>query len=72
MYSDSMGSPLILNTHLKGTGFLPFYFTVLLLVGIHAFIDSKLFTSEIADIFYKFPFGLIIASLSVSGSSAFV
>ena len=62
------GSSLLLQIHLTGTGYLPFDFTTILFVGVYAFIDRKLFTSEISDIFYKYPFGLVIASLRVSGS----
>ena len=40
-------SSLLLNTHLTFTVFLSFAFTMLLLVVIHAFLDRKLFTSEI-------------------------
>ena len=52
------GSYLLLNNQFTGTDFLPFAFTTLLFVRIHIFLDRKLLTSEIADIFYKFPFGL--------------
>ena len=45
-----------------------FGFTALIFVRIQAFLDRKLFTSDIADIFHKFPFGLVIASVRVSGS----
>ena len=62
------GSSLILNNHLTGPPFLPFYFMILLFVVIHAFLDRKLFTSEISDNFHKCPFILVIASLRVSGS----
>ena len=65
-------SPLLLNTHLTVTGFLPFSFTMLLFVGIHAFLDRKYFTSEITDIFHKCSFGLVIAPLGVSGYPASV
>ena len=61
------GSSLLLNTHLTGTGFLPFDFMTLLFVGIDTFIHRKLLTSEIANISHKLPFGLVIASLRVSG-----
>ena len=65
-------SYLLLNTHLTDTGFIPLDFTTLLLFGIQAFLDKQLFTSDIADIFHKFPFGLVIASLRVSDSPASV
>ena len=61
-------SSLILNTHLKGTGFLILVFTTLLFVIIPAFLDRKLLSSEIADIYQKCPFGLGFYSLRVSGS----
>ena len=62
------GSLLILNNYLTCTGFIHFYFTVLLLIGIHAFLDIFFYTSEIAEIFHKCTFGIVIASLIVSGS----
>ena len=65
---NPQGSSLLLNIYLTGTGFIPFSPMIILLVGIHAFPDRKLFTSEFADICHKFPFGLVIASLRVSGS----
>ena len=63
-------SSSLLNTHLTGTVFLPFAFHMIFLIGIHAFLDRKFFTSEIADIFHKCPFDVVIASLRVSGSPA--
>ena len=42
-------------------------FTFLLLIIIQAFLDKKLFTSEIAKISHKLPFGLDVDSLRVSG-----
>ena len=61
------GSSLLLNTHLTGTGFLPFDFTMIPFVIIYAFIDRQLLTSEIADILHKCIFELVINSLRVSG-----
>ena len=63
-------SSLLLNTHLTGTVFILLDFTTLLFVGIQAFLDRNLFTSDIADIFHRCPFGFVITSLRVSGSSA--
>ena len=51
-------SSLLLNTH--------FAFTLFLLIRIHDFLDRELLTSEIADMFHKFLFGLDIASMSIS------
>ena len=56
------------NTHITGTRFLPLGFTSLLLICIHAFLEKNLFTSEIFDIYHKCPLGIVIYSLSVSGS----
>ena len=50
------GSSLLLKTHFSGTGFIPFAFMTLIFIVIHAFLDRKLFTSEIAEIFHKCPF----------------
>ena len=66
------GSSLLLNNHLTGTGFITFAFTTVLFVGIRAFIYRKRLTSEISDIFHKHQFGLVIASLRVSGSPEFL
>ena len=44
----------------------------LLLIGTHAFLDRKLFTSEISENFHKFPFGIVIASLRVSGYPEYI
>ena len=52
---------LLLNTHLAGTRFLHLSFTTPLLVGVQVFLDRKLFTSDIADIYHKCPFGLVVA-----------
>ena len=65
-------SYLLLNTHLSGTGFLYLSFATLLFVIIHAFLDIIFFTSKIADIFQKIPFGLVIAHLRVPGSPSSV
>ena len=54
-------------SYFKVNGFIPFYFTLILLNWIHAFLDRKLFTSEIANIFDKCPFSIVISSLMVSG-----
>ena len=51
---------------------MPLDFRTLLFVRIQAFLDRKLFTSGIVDIFHKCPFGLVIASLRVSGSPVFI
>ena len=56
----------MLNTQFTGTGFIPLDFTLLFLIGTQVFLDRKLFTSEIADIFHKFMFGIDIVSLRVS------
>ena len=69
---NTSGYSLLLNTHLTSTKSLPFAFTMLLLIGIHSFLDRKWFTSKITDIFHKCPFGLVIAYLKVSGSPASV
>ena len=66
------GSSLLLNNHLTGTGFIPFSFTTVLFVWIHAFIYRKILTSEISDIFHKHQFVLVIVSLRVSGSPEFL
>ena len=58
---------LLLNTHLTGTGFMSLSFTKLLFVGIQAFLYREFFTSDIAGIFNKYPFGLVVFSLRVSG-----
>ena len=60
---------LLLNTHLIATGFMPLDFTMLLFFGIQTFLERKNFTSDIADILHKCSFGLVIASLGVSGYS---
>ena len=65
-------SSLLLNTHLTGTGFLTLTFMTLIFFGIQAVLDRKLLTSDIADIFHKFTFGLVINCLRVSGSPASV
>ena len=61
-----------MNTHFRGTGFIPLDFTLLILIGIDFFFDRKLLTPEMTDIFYKYSFGLDIAALRVSGSPASV
>ena len=66
------GYSLLINTHLIGTGFLTFAFKALIFVIIHDFLDRKLFTSEIADIYHKCPFDLVIAFLRDSGSPLYV
>ena len=48
-----------------GTGFPSFVFTMILLIGIHDFLDIKCFTSEITDITHKCPFGLVVDYLRV-------
>ena len=70
--NNPSASSLLLNTHFTGTGFLHLDFTTLLFVGIQAFLDRKIITSDIADIFHRFSFGLVIASLRVSDSTASV
>ena len=60
-------SSLLLNTHFAGTVFTTLYLTMILFVVIYAFLDKNII-SEIADIFHKFPFGLVIPSFGVSGS----
>ena len=64
---NPLGSSLLLNTHEKKNGFLPFEFTMILLIIIHLFLDRNFFTSEIADIFHIYPFGLVISSFDLSG-----
>ena len=56
---------MLLDTHFTGTGFLPFGFTVLLLIGIQDFLGRKLFISDTADIFHRCKIGLDITSLRV-------
>ena len=68
--TNPSASFLLLNTQLTGTEFLTLAFTTILFIVIHAYLDRILFTSEIVDIFHKCPFGLVIASLRVSGSPA--
>ena len=64
-------SSLLLSSHLIGTRFIPLDFMILLFIGIQAFLERILFTYDIAYIFHKCPFGLVIAYLRVSGSPAF-
>ena len=52
--------------------FMPLDFTTLLFVVIQDFFDRKLFTSDIAEIFHKCTFGIVVASLRVSGSPSSV
>ena len=60
-------SSFLLNTHLTGTGFVPLDFTTLIFFGIQAFLDRKWLAFDIADIYNKLPFGLVIVYLRVSG-----
>ena len=66
------GYSLILNKHFTSTGFIPVDFTLFPFIITHTFLDRSLFTSEIVDILRKYPFGLVIASLRLSGSAASV
>ena len=55
-----------------GTGFLHLAFTLLILIGIQAFLHTKLLISDTAENFHKCLIGLDIVSLRVSGYPAYL
>ena len=65
------GSYLLLNTHFTGTGFIPFTFTLILLIGIHAFIEKIVYLINSWNL-HKCPFGLDIDYLRVLCSNVLI